>query len=456
MTKNIEICKAEEVGAQVLDILGTTAERQTVAAINAAFGLAIPLPANEPGEITELPAAVSAHDRQLLAQLLGKPEPAATLSTTDPLATFVATLTRDLYRHFAERTADYLPADFPAWFPHDDRNLAHLLQAVQSLAPRKISNGSATNDGLPDGISLARLLAADYSLVTKIHDDTHGWTMDKNLFGNFPNLASLHLNCKTMTVQLGSIATLSSLEMPELELFDVYQGGMLSGEYQGTSADFRKLKTTYSGILYNAPYLTVNPFRDLETITPRYGYQSMCILGNTAIDTIELPNLKTVNASGGCGIIQGGSVRVIKCPALYSCTSNYNGNSTYSAGLIAGSLPNLEELEVGTLTGTGYLTPNSSVVPSTPKLKKVVLGQGTNVSVTLNGWTPSAETIADAEFLPNFKEFIALRLTDQGSGLTLTLSQAVRNAIHAAESTYGIEDIIVNQKHWTLSPAPSA
>ena len=100
MTKNIEICKAEEVGAQVLDIR-TTAERQAVAAINAAFGLAIPLPANEPGEITELPAAVSAHDRQLLAQLLGKPEPAATLSTTDPLATFVATLCRELYRHLA-------------------------------------------------------------------------------------------------------------------------------------------------------------------------------------------------------------------------------------------------------------------------------------------------------------------------------------------------------------------
>ena len=60
------------------------------------------------------------------------------------------------------------------------------------------------------------------------------------------------------------------------------------------------------------------------------------------------------------------------------------------------------------------------------------------------------------QFLVNFRDHIALRLTDQGSGLTLTLSQAVRNAIHAAESTYGIEDIIVNQKHWTLSPAPSA
>ena len=139
MTKNIEICKAEEVGAQVLDILGTTAERQTVAAINAAFGLAIPLPANEPGEITELPASVSAHDRQLLAQLLGKPEPAATLSTTDPLATFVATLTRELYRHLAERQAVYPLADFPAWFPHDDRK-PRITAVGSAVVPKTFNN----------------------------------------------------------------------------------------------------------------------------------------------------------------------------------------------------------------------------------------------------------------------------------------------------------------------------
>ena len=59
------------------------------------------------------------------------------------------------------------------------------------------------------------------------------------------------------------------------------------------------------------------------------------------------------------------------------------------------------------------------------------------------------------QFLQNFREFIAERLADQGSGKTLTLSQAVRNAIHAAESTYGIENIIITQKGWTISPAPN-
>lgn len=60
-----------------------------------------------------------------------------------------------------------------------------------------------------------------------------------------------------------------------------------------------------------------------------------------------------------------------------------------------------------------------------------------------------------AQFLTNFRSFIALRLTDNGSGKTLTLSQSVRDAIHSAEATYGIEDIIITQKGWAISPAPS-
>ena len=59
------------------------------------------------------------------------------------------------------------------------------------------------------------------------------------------------------------------------------------------------------------------------------------------------------------------------------------------------------------------------------------------------------------QFLQNFKTYIAERLTDKGTGLTLTLSQEVRNAIHAAEDEYGIENIIITKKGWTISPAPN-
>ena len=86
----------------------------------------------------------------------------------------------------------------------------------------------------------------------------------------------------------------------------------------------------------------------------------------------------------------------------------------------------------------------------------VKFGDGVSINLNLDMYSPTLDQTNLEQFLVNFRDHIALRLTDQGSGLTLTLSQAVRNAIHAAESTYGIEDIIVNQKHWTLSPAPSA
>ena len=71
-------------------------------------------------------------------------------------------------------------------------------------------------------------------------------------------------------------------------------------------------------------------------------------------------------------------------------------------------------------------------------------------------WSPT-NVLSDnlQQFLSNFKTYIAERLTDKGTGLTLTLSQEVRNAIHAAEAEYGIENIIITQKGWTISPAPN-
>jgi hypothetical protein len=80
------------------------------------------------------------------------------------------------------------------------------------------------------------------------------------------------------------------------------------------------------------------------------------------------------------------------------------------------------------------------------------LKDGFGKSLNISAYNP---TDKGTTFLQNFREHIALRLTANGSGKTLTLSQAVRNAIHAAESTYGIENIIVTQKGWTISPAPN-
>jgi hypothetical protein len=98
---------------------------------------------------------------------------------------------------------------------------------------------------------------------------------------------------------------------------------------------------------------------------------------------------------------------------------------------------------------------NAALSFGTSKLRHLEIGAGTAISLNFANWTPDSETLAHQDFLPNFRTYIALRLTDNGSGKTLTLSQAVRNAIHAAEATYGIENIIITQKGWTISPAPN-
>jgi hypothetical protein len=85
------------------------------------------------------------------------------------------------------------------------------------------------------------------------------------------------------------------------------------------------------------------------------------------------------------------------------------------------------------------------------ELVHVEFGQGTSTNIYLQRWQPSAETLALPEFLSNFKQFIAQRLTDKGSGLTLTLSQAVRDAIQTDPEIVSI----ITSKGWTISPAPS-
>lgn len=92
------------------------------------------------------------------------------------------------------------------------------------------------------------------------------------------------------------------------------------------------------------------------------------------------------------------------------------------------------------------------------------------MSLYLAGWSPTmalrtdttAEDYVDLredvtlennlqQFLSNFKHYIAERLTDKGSGLTLTLSQAVRDAIQQDPEIVSI----ITGKGWTISPAPS-
>ena len=119
-------------------------------------------------------------------------------------------------------------------------------------------------------------------------------------------------------------------------------------------------------------------------------------------------------------------------PNLTYCNSPFT-NTTY-----AGSPANLIDVEVGPVQ--------------------------TNMDIRY--WSPTnvlADTDKTATFLQNFRDHIALRLTDQGSGLTLTLSQAVFDTIWNSDGTpkstdpdsviYQINKIIKTDKHWSVNRA---
>ena len=196
---------------------------------------------------------------------------------------------------------------------------------------------------------------------------------------------------------------------------------------------------------------------DLEYIPDdAIGSRTTCSLlsGLTACHTVwadKLKRARIVYPTGG-----GQAVMFWNMPALkkvymrgldYFDVYRTDGFNVYLA-----NQDSIEELYLGPMNN---YTANKVNLGNQTKLLKIDFPNGLNNSMNLGTWSPTLDSSNLQQFLSNFRDYIALRLTDNGSGKTLTLSQAVRNAIHAAEATYGIENIIITQKGWTISPAPN-
>ena len=193
------------------------------------------------------------------------------------------------------------------------------------------------------------------------------------------------------------------------------------------------------------------------------GEQNAIVLG-TSIEELDLQSLDTINRIASNS--SNPSKIAMNCPTLKrvympKMTSFWTQmNSNAQAGAHFHNCPNIEVIQVGKLTSFNSINMTQYGLDS-PMLNLIdfEIGTGTAINLDFTYWNPT-NVLSDADktatFLQNFRDHIALRLTASGSGKTLTLSQAVRDAIHAAEATYGIEAIIVTQKGWTLSPAPTA
>ena len=429
--KDLEKIKSEDLGCQVADANpGNFGIEQEVAAM---VGATVPAP-------TE-PSADDA--RELGAQLLVFLRRALL-----PIRSALRTALAAIYSHLDSRCTDYTPAAYapyqplpsydPMGTPPTPRTLPNLLTAITAFSARKISNGSAPNDGIPDGVSLAHLIGKGTD-ITALIDDNPAWDglRQYDPYNAFPNLTKIQMNCKTISFRwLQGRTTLQELSMPYLERTTYYGGPFYNCFTATTELNFPSLYRVDFGSNYT-PWLQYGQMK-------KFTAEKMAIIRSNGTNSPmfgECPNLEEI-IFPNLGYV------------------NHYGITTKGGG-IANNCPKLRRVQLGDLndsTGYGYGTENAIGFPDCPKLIDLEIGCNGLVakSVDARWWEPDAETIANPLFLQNFKEHIAKRLTDQGSGNTLTLSQAVRDAIHAAEATYGIEAIIVTQKGWTLSPAPTA
>ena len=326
----------------------------------------------------------------------------------------------DMWQHYITR----LKGNSEYGIPSRLSQLTDLPSAPALLSDRKIS-------GVPeaaDGMSVAHLLCGSYAEVTEIKDDTHGWTYSRNSLGQFPNAKKVTLGCKTATVNIvKNNSVIEELNIPELETVPITNNSNLFNALTALKFFYApKLKAISSGQSSNLSGLTKCEWIDMPEMTSMWnGYGSITMSNCPVLKWINIPKFDTAQN--------------ITAQA-YMCNN-----------------PELERVVMGKLVLFGIRDyRNDAIFYNCPKLVHLEIGQNTAVSLLLSGWNPTYALQNQLSlFLSNFKQFIADRLTDNGSGKTLTLSQEVRNAIHAAEDEYGIENIIITQKGWTISPAPN-
>ena len=282
---------------------------------------------------------------------------------------------------------------------------ANITTAVAALTQRHIDDGitltltDGTKTSLPDGLSLAQLFCSGLAdNITELHDSNKGGTWT-NTFTQFPNAKRITFNAAGDKVYGSPLIQHSGVEELNVPYLNRVEEGNSS---QGSN-------------FFRCPNLRV--FR-LDRLTFwQGGYKAT-----------EMPLLKELY--------------------MPNCQS-YLQSITYGGF----NAPELEKWVLGKLTSFKMANNNgTNFMASCHNLIHIEVGEGTACSLPMDVWNPTtalAERLP--EFLQNFKTYIAQRLTDKGSGLTLTLSQAVRDAIQQDPEIVSI----ITSKGWTISPAPS-
>ena len=306
---------------------------------------------------------------------------------------------------------------------------ANIPTAVSALCDRHIADGltltltDGTTSSLPDGLSLAQLLCSGLAdNITELQDSNKGWywdcTTNNFLFKIFTQVRFASIGCGEVYTSAKNIIEnntyMEEMHFPHLKTISVIGN-----------------KGSDWGVLHNLANLKRVEFASLEKYYANYhssayeGIVAQC----DSLEEVIAPNLSHIEYPYPVG-----------------------SNAIFSL------CPNLKKIVLGKLTFVSNITTTSPAISDSflntecPNLIHFEIGEGSQCNIKLTAWNPTtALSERLPEFLSNFKTYIAQRLTDKGSGLTLTLSQAVRDAIQTDPEIVSI----ITSKGWTISPAPS-
>lgn len=315
----------------------------------------------------------------------------------------------DMWSHYIDR----LQGNATYGIPSRLAQLTDLPSAPLLVADRKIVPGF---DACPDGLNLARLICDGTmaAMVTKLIDDNDGWVWDSIPdFALFPNLAELSVNAQYVDVGTrvlynngGNIRKLTFSKAKSLKA-DFINRVHADCEFYAPEAEY-----IYEGIGY-PPACKVMYFPKLRNAGDGDTYDRWFQR------TADLPTVKFVVGS----LIKG------KITNLNTCNS-----------------PRLIHFEVGA-DGLGGLA--ISLDTSSWWNPTYVLSDNPTGTDLIEEGSTAANNLE--QFLSNFRDYIAERLSDNGAGKTLTLSQAVFSAVIEGASPI-CDDIkgIIEDKGWKV------
>ena len=301
--------------------------------------------------------------------------------------------------------------------------------AVSALRQRRIDCGISSD--IPDGANLALLLCSNIFVEAyRYIDNALPWVLERE----FPisTLGAMRLNCKIANNRIAvDMLNLKELQLPYLESvispnYFIYNNS-IEGDFELPSLVTHRSTTGGSnGFLSRMPNVTKI---SLPELTTTYGDSQVFMAYNDNLEEIRMPKAELIHLL-----------------SYDSLSSNPKLEK-----VVFGKYPTIKYRYGASGSHDYYPSSRGGIFNNCPNLIHIEIGSDSSEVINLAYWSPT-NALAERldEFLLNFRLYIADRLSGDGSGKTLTLSQEVRDAIHSA----GIDTIITN-KGWTISPVPT-